>query len=192
MRKQLFIAWLLLVFSIALCCLCHSQTIPLRAYKYRSDLRREVGYAWGIEQPLAVFAAQIHQESAWQPRACSRYASGLGQFTPGTEADMTRWYPELAELGGALNPRWAIRALVLYDRRLWNSFAKWATEDDHWRAVLHGYNAGPGSLQKERRAAADPSRYAALPCKRRPQACQETAGYVRRILDVLTPRYGGF
>ncbi len=191
MPKQLVIALVLIVVCILAVCQANCQ-IPLRAYQYRSDLRREVGYVWGIHQSRAVFAAQLHQESAWRPQARSAYAAGLAQFTPGTEGDMNRWYPELRELGGALNPRWAIRALVLYDKRLWQLNTDWATDDDRWRATLHSYNAGHGSTQKERRAAPDSARYASLPCKRRPEACQETAGYVRRILDVLRPVYEGF
>ncbi len=191
MPKQLVIASVLIVVCILAVCQANCQ-IPLRAYQYRSDLRREVGYVWGIHQSRAVFAAQIHQESAWRPQARSAYAAGLAQFTSGTEGDMNRWYPELRELGGALNPRWALRALVLYDKRLWQLNTGWATDDDRWRATLHSYNAGHGSTQKERRAAADPTRYASLPCKRRPEACRETASYVDRILNRLRPIYEGF
>jgi len=178
--------------AIAICCLCHGENIPLRAHRYRSDLRKEVIRIWGINQDRAVFAAQIHQESAWRPEARSKYASGLGQFTPATEGDMNRWYPELRDMGGALNPRWAIRGLVLYDRRLYGQFNKFDSENDHWCAVLHAYNAGPGSLQRELRACHTPTIYASIPCLRNPQACAETAGYVRRIVHVLKPLYEGF
>ena len=190
-NSQLLAAWLLIVFSILACCAANCQgQIPLRAYRYRGDLRREAALVWNTDD-RSVFAAQIHAESAWRPEARSIYARGLAQFTPATEQDMNAWYPELRDLGDALSPRWAIRALLLYDLRLWQRFTGWQTEDDRWAATLHGYNAGPGWLVKERAASCDRTRYQPV-CLRRPEACRETAHYVRRILRELRPLYEGF
>lgn len=189
MPMQLFAAWLLVVLAIASCCVANCQ-VPTRAYAYRPDLRREVARIWEMDD-CSVFAAQIHAESGWRPLACSAHARGLAQFTPATESDMNTWYPELRDLGDALSPRWAIRALLLYDLRLWQRFTGWRTDDDRWSAMLHGYNAGPGWLIRERKAACDQTIYR-LPCLRKPEACRETANYVRRILRDLRPLYEGF
>lgn len=40
--------------------------IPAQANIYRAQLMREARAAWGLEAPVALFAAQIHQESGGQ------------------------------------------------------------------------------------------------------------------------------
>jgi len=56
--------------------------------------------AWGLEAPVALFAAQVHQESGWREDARSPVgALGLAQFMPGTAAWIAQLYP--ADLGDA-------------------------------------------------------------------------------------------
>lgn len=84
--------------------------VPQDALRYRALLVRTAHAAWGLDAPVAVFAAQVHQESAWRPDAVSHVgAQGLAQFMPAT----TRWIasqsPELAAQE-PYNPTWALRA----------------------------------------------------------------------------------
>jgi hypothetical protein len=61
--------------------------IPAQANTYRAQLTREARAAWGLEAPVAFFAAQVHQESGWREDARSPVgALGLAQFMPGTAA----------------------------------------------------------------------------------------------------------
>ena len=110
-----------------------AQSIPLRAYKYKRPLRRQVNMIWGIEQSGDIFAAQIHQESAWRPLAESRYARGLSQFTPSTERWISELDRSLSEGGGALDSAWSLRALVYYDK--WLTSAGKQRPNEHMPAL---------------------------------------------------------
>jgi soluble lytic murein transglycosylase-like protein len=74
--------------------------IPAQANIYRARLTREARAAWGLEAPVALFAAQVHQESGWREDARSLMgALGLARFMPGTAAWIAWLYP--ADLGDA-------------------------------------------------------------------------------------------
>ena len=168
--------------------------IPQRAYKYRHTLVREARQVYGLEAPIAVFAAQIHQESAWRPNAKSWVgARGMAQFMPGTETWMNELFPELAQLGGAENPTWAIRAMLRYDawlrQRVWGE-----TEFDCWHGVMRGYNGGLGHWRMEAAKVAPKIDRASIDAacgsaKRHRSHCKENLSYPRRILITLQPRY---
>lgn len=180
---------------------------PRDAQEYRADLTREARAAWGLNAPVAVMASQIHQESSWRPRAESPYAQGLAQFVPSTaEWAAARW-PQLGE-AAPFDPQWAIRAMVRYDRWLFDRYgAPAASQCDQWAFALSAYNGGQGWTQRDRaqcREAAggrspacggcDPSRWwghvADHPDPRRAHwAVEENRGYPRRILLTLQPRY---
>lgn len=71
-------------------------TIPAAAKTYRALLVREARLAWGINAPVATFAAQIHAESAWDIHAVSPAgAQGLAQFMPSTAAWISAIFPDL-------------------------------------------------------------------------------------------------
>ena len=132
-----------------------SAAVPEAANGYKRLLSAEAESAWGLNAPIARFAAQIHQESLWRPTARSKYAAGLGQFTPGTAADMGKWYPMELQPVDPDNPQWSIRALVMYDLRLLNSIfpiPKSASipECDHWAMVMAAYNGGIGWINRDR------------------------------------------
>ena len=170
--------------------------VPRSAVRYRSDLVRIARSEWGLNAPVATFAAQVHQESAWNPQAVSRVgARGLGQFMPGTAT----WWCERTGLAAAdcqpHNPSWALRSLVGYDKYLYDrSPARYGDHDRMWVA-LRSYNGGLGHWQAEARAtgAREPTREqvdAACGKARRAQLhCKENLGYPRRILQELQPRY---
>ena len=90
-----------------------------RSRAYQRELIREARVVWGIDAPVPVMAGQIHQESLWRKGARSRFAGGLAQFTPDTEAWIKTAYPQALAVGNAYDPRWAIRALVTYDHHLY-------------------------------------------------------------------------
>lgn len=170
-----------------------AQEIPRAAVKYRADLTRAAHTTWGLDAPIAVFAAQIHQESGWNPLAVSRVgALGMTQFMP----DTAKWW--CAKTGTSIidcqpsNPAWAMRALVGYDRWLFERVAGNSYYDRLW-AALRAYNGGLGHWQQEAKVAGSVQREAVdLACgtaRRSRQHCPENLGYPQRILDRLQPIY---
>lgn len=176
-----------------------SETIPHEAVRYQRDLTRSARLVWGLDAPVATFAAQIHQESRWNPTARSPVgAHGMAQFMPATERWINGAYPALAADGGAANPTWAMRALATYDKHLWDRAGVWADSCQRMAAVLAGYNGGLGWVRRDRRQAqangADPAVWFGqvdrFNAGRSPAAFAENRGYPRRILLALEPIYG--
>lgn len=130
--------------------MAHAASIPPQAERYHRDLVRSARYVFGMAAPVALLAGQVHQESAWNPMAKSAYASGLAQFTPATAKDMARLHPQDLGRAAPLDPSWALLALCLYDKALYDAAAFAATEGDRWRFALWGYNGGWGWVQKDR------------------------------------------
>ena len=173
----------------------HAQ-VPADAARYRAELTRAAHSQWGLNAPVAVLAAQVHQESSWNPQAVSRVgARGLAQFMPGT----TAWWCERARTKAAdclpNNPTWALRALVGYDRYLYDLTPARFSERDRMWVALRGYNGGLGHWQAEaaRTGQASPTREqvdaACGKAKRSTLHCPENLGYPHRIMTVLQPRY---
>ena len=95
-------------------------TIPRAAQQYRATLVRAAHATWGLDAPVAVFAAQVHTESWWRNDTVSHAgAQGLAQVMPAT----ARWLPSVAPETGKpapFNPGWSLRALCVYDKWLWH------------------------------------------------------------------------
>ncbi len=115
--------------------------IPRAALRYRDDLIREARFVFGMEAPVPLLAAQVHQESGYNPNAQSRFASGLAQFTPATASWISGAYPSLGP-AQPLNPQWALRAMVTYDKRLRDAVKPFDTECDRYSMMLSDYNGG--------------------------------------------------
>lgn len=172
--------------------------VPQAAQPYRALLVRTAHAVWGLDAPVAVFAAQIHQESAWNAQAISRVgAQGLAQVMPATATWIAGVDPALAARQ-PFSPAWALRALVTYDRWLYERTpARYAPRDRMWVA-LRGYNGGLGHWQAEAAAsgAARPTRVqvdaACGRAKRAPVHCRENLDYPHRILVVIQPRYAAW
>lgn len=171
----------------------HAQ-VPPEAARYRAELTRAAHAEWGLDAPIAALAAQVHQESAWNPQAVSQVgAAGLAQFMPAT----ARWWCDINGIGLAQcqpkNPTWALRALVGYDRYLFNLTPPEYSPFDRMWVALRAYNGGLGHWNAEARNATDKSRQAVdAACgtaKRHPVHCRENLGYPARILGILQPRY---
>lgn len=187
-RKIRFSLSLLIVAVLAGCVAEVAAAVPQESVRYQRDLTREARAAWGLGAPIATFAGQIHQESHWRADAHSKYAAGLAQFTP----DTTRWiagaYPATLASGDALNPQWAMRALVVYDQRLWAGLSA-ASACDRMAMALAGYNGGPGWITREQRATVaaggDGKRWfdqVENHCLRSAESCRENRSYPRLIL----------
>ena len=127
-------------------------TIPNAANRYRATLVRAAHATWGLDAPVAVFAAQVHTESWWRNNTTSHAgAQGLAQFMPET----ARWLPSVAPETGnpePFNPGWSLRALCTYDKWLWervighNDFERMAF-------TLSAYNGGLGWVNRDKRKA---------------------------------------
>lgn len=176
--------------------LVHGAEPPRDALPYQRALTGTARQVWGLDAPVAVFGAQIHQESGWRRDARSKFAGGLAQFTPDTATWIGSLYRD--ELGAAdpFNPSWAMRALVRYDKHLFDRVEAAATPCDRWAFTLSGYNGGSGWVARDRRLAelvgADPGRWwgnVELHSPRADWAMKENRGYPRRILLVLQPAY---
>lgn len=190
MRTVLAIA-LMLVQALAL-------AEPRASLSYRADLIRSARFVWGLDAPIPSFAAQIHQESGWRPDAQSAFAAGLTQFTPATAEWISGAYPNELGEGQPFNPKWAIRALVRYDRHLWERNVA-ATDCDRMAFVLAAYNGGNGWVNKDRRLTkakgGDPLRWWGHVEKYSPRATwayKENRDYPRKILYKWQPIYAGW
>ena len=195
-RKDFAKAALLVVACALLACaLPVGAQVPQAAQQHRALLVRTAHAAWGLDAPVAVFAAQVHQESAWRADAVSHVgAQGSAQFMPST----TRWIAGLSPDLAAQQPfnvAWALRALVTYDRWLYDRTPARYTPHERMWVALRGYNGGLGHWQAEAAAtgAVQPTRAqvdaACGSAKRAPVHCRENLGYPHRILVVLQPRY---
>ena len=167
--------------------------IPRTALKWRSTIVREVRYWWGMEEPRDTFAGQIHQESRFNEAARSPVgAQGLAQFMPGTATWIANLYPADLQPADAYDAKWAIRALVKYDKWIYGRFGDVPDRRERWGMSLASYNAGSGWIAKERKIARDSSRwYGSVEdaCLRRASACAESRGYARNIWFKWRPLY---
>lgn len=175
----------------------HAQ-VPQQAQPYRSLLVRTARSVWGLDAPVAVFAAQVHQESGWRPDAVSHVgAAGMAQFMPATSAWIATVDPALAA-NQPFSPAWSLRALVRYDQLLYRQTPANYTPRDRMWVALRAYNGGLGHWQAEARSTGlrQPTREqvdASCGMARRAALhCRENLDYPRRILLLIQPRYAAW
>ena len=147
-RAAIFVGVALVSATLGYCSNAQAQ-VPAAAQQHRALLVRTANATWGLGAPVAVFAAQVHQESAWKPEAVSGVgARGLAQFMPSTAS----WWCELNKLAPAdcqpHNTAWALRALVGYDKYLYDRTPTRYSEYDRMWVALRGYNGGLGHWQR--------------------------------------------
>jgi membrane-bound lytic murein transglycosylase MltF len=169
-------------------------SIPARSVLYRIKLEREVAAQFGNLDNTARIAAQVHQESLWNPAAASPYAQGLTQFTPST----AEWIPSVCPTLGppdVWDPNWSMRAAVCYDRWLLRRVAG-ADDCQRWAFALSAYNGGLGWVSRDKSLAERHGRdpliwfdHVEHHSTRARWAITENRGYVRRILLTLEPLY---
>lgn len=172
---------------------CVAQTIPPQAEQYRRDLTRISQSVWGLSAPVALLAAQIHQESGWRAGAVSwAGAAGLTQFMRATAADVSARY----RLGppNVFDARWAMLAQSLYMREL-HAQIEAINESERFAFALSAYNGGLRRVRSRQDRSADPGRCLGSTCEINPgiavSAQRENAEYTRRVMLVLGPRYHG-
>lgn len=176
------------------------QPLPANAKRYRRDLIRAVHRTWGLDGPITLHAAQVHQESLWQAKADSPVgAQGIAQFMPSTSEWIAQIYPDLGE-AAPYSPAWALQAQARYNRHIYERIKPRAGETippcDRLAMMLSGYNGGPGWLSRDRRLAAEqganPDRWwdhVEHHTNRADWAREENRAYPRRIIREHEPRY---
>ena len=169
---------------------------PTLSLKYRNDVIRAARVDWGLDAPVADFAAQLHQESGWNPMARSPAgAQGMAQFMPATADWISKAMPHLRD-NQPYNPAWSVRALVSYDRWLWQRIQA-ADECERMAMVLSAYNGGLGWLNRDKKLAEQVGlnprvwfgHVASRNAGRSLRNWKENRNYPKRILLILAPRY---
>lgn len=190
--------WLLAVLVAAIAVSCapaHAQPIPREAQRYQLTLKREAQRTWGLQPPVATFAAQVHQESHWSLDARSPVgAMGLAQFMPTTADWIGSMSPALGERAPT-NPTWSLRALVTYDKWLVDRIqAIDACQDMAF--ALSAYNGGLGWVYKRQKLSARPGQCLGATCAINPgitpAAQQENQRYPELILRKYEPLYASW
>jgi soluble lytic murein transglycosylase-like protein len=172
-----------------------ADQIPTEANRYKLTLKREAQRVWGLQAPVATFAAQVHQESRWRADARSPVgAHGLAQFMPTTATWISSMGAGEYSLAGAQtsNPTWSLRALVTYN--LWLSQRiKAATPCERMAYTLSAYNGGLGWVYKRQRLSKQPGMCMGNTCTLNPgitpAAQRENELYPRLILLRYEPLY---
>ena len=130
------------------------QGIPAAALKYRNQLIREVHATWGLGGPVSVMAAQVMQESHFDPNAKSGAgAMGLGQIMPATAKWLNQAYPQTIAKPAPYDPNWNLRALVVYDHWIWVRVPLFKLGQERFAAMLSGFNGGLGYTLRDQKIA---------------------------------------
>ena len=169
--------------------------VPRDAQRHQRELTRHARAVWGMNAPVAVFAAQIHQESHWNKDAKSAFATGLAQFTPDTAEWISGAYPKSLGTNQPTNPTWAMRALVTYDKLLYDQSDAITPCDRMWKA-LWKYNGGAGWIARDEKLAAKNGKNPRVALEvepynagRAPEMFKENRDYPRAILLKWQPIY---
>jgi soluble lytic murein transglycosylase-like protein len=117
-----------------------------RCMKYAPLVIREARYHIGMNAPAHLFLGQIEQESRCNEGATAFDGGmGLGQFMPETAKELHERYKVLQEFSfNPYDPRWNVRALILYDRECYNSVSCRG-----WYFAFRAYNGGASLLNRE-------------------------------------------
>jgi soluble lytic murein transglycosylase-like protein len=150
---------------------------------------------YGMDAPVAMFAAQMMQESGCRPGITAwDNGRGLAQFMDGTSAQVARTYPELGK-PAPYNPGWAIPALLRYDGWL-RDRVKGDDGCERWGAALKGYNAGLGYVQQAQKASAQPGRWfdvtEHVATRQSPKNFEYSRLYPRWVLFKHQPKFAGW
>ena len=163
-RPQIVLIWRVVVCWTLMCVLLSwggffnqacAADVPLAALKHRAELTRNARAVWGLDAPVATFAAQIHQESGWRENVTAQdNGRGLAQFMDPTANWLVKRYPVLGR-ADPYNPAWAMRAMVQYDRYLFDQ-VRGADTCQRMAAALKGYNAGVGYVLRAQAKSSQP------------------------------------
>lgn len=160
--------------------------------RYKPMLVREAQAVHGINAPAPMFLGQIRQESGCRADITAwDNGRGLAQFMDGTSTQATALFPELGP-PDPYNPRWAIRALVRYDKWIY-ARVKGRDVCQRWGAALKGYNAGPGYVMQAQAKSPDPGTWFGVtefvPTRQSAQNFEYSRTYPHKILFKHQPLY---
>ncbi len=139
------------LFVLVLCIFADAAVaaVPAEARQHQRTLTRTSHAFWGLDAPVATFAAQIHQESHWRIDARSPAgAEGLAQFMPATSEWFASINPRDLTTAQPYNPAWAMRAQVLYNAWLYKRITA-ADGCSRLAFTLSAYNGGLGWVQRD-------------------------------------------
>jgi soluble lytic murein transglycosylase-like protein len=186
---------LLISLFVASLSVAFAQGIPREANAHRLTLKREAQRVWGLQAPVATFAAQVHAESLWRVDARSPAgALGLAQFMPSTADWIGGLYGDLRERE-PMNPTWALRGLVTYDKWLFDR-VKADTPCEQMAFALASYNGGLGWVYKRQRLSPQPGVCMGATCAINPGITaanqRENQRYPEVILLKFQPLYASW
>jgi soluble lytic murein transglycosylase-like protein len=119
-----------------------AQRIP--SDKYDSYFKKYAKRYFGIGFDWKLFKAQGMAESGLSPTARSWVgARGVMQLMPSTYHDISSHRPEMTSID---DPQWNIAAGIMHDRDMWTLWKDSVPDDDRWRFMFAGYNAGEGTI----------------------------------------------
>jgi hypothetical protein len=142
--------------------------LPKLATLYIPVLAAQITALWPTMPAPSTLAAQVEQETCasltstrcWNPKTelktSREYGFGLGQLTvtpkfnnfeaaKGWDKSLAKWKWE-----DRFDPAMQLKALVAYDRNLFNSIKFGATPDDRLQFTFSAYNGGLGGVINDR------------------------------------------
>jgi soluble lytic murein transglycosylase-like protein len=120
--------------------------------RYDPIFRKYTKRYFGVGTDWRLFKAQGMAESDLTATARSRVgARGIMQLMPSTYGLIQSALPQF---GAIDNPEWNIAAGILHDRDLWTLWKRDVPDEERWRFMFAGYNAGEGTIMRARRTAA--------------------------------------
>ncbi len=162
------------------------MTINLADCPYTDEIRRSME-AYLPQWPWQYGAAQLYQESRWEPTAKNARsgAMGIAQFMPDTWTGDVIEGMGFIDIASAYDPVYAIPAYGWYMRKQREKWTAPRPEEDRRRLAMASYNAGFGNLLKAQRRANNAPDYAsiiaALPQVTGEENAKETREYVEHI-----------
>ena len=112
--------------------------------RYDTYFKKYTKRYFGIGFDWKLFKAQGMAESGLSPTAKSWVgARGIMQLMPSTYHDIASHRPEMTAID---DPQWNIAAGIMHDRDMWTLWKDSVPDDDRWRFMFGGYNAGEGTI----------------------------------------------
>lgn len=112
--------------------------------RYDAYFKKYTKRYFGIGFDWKLFKAQGMAESGLSPTAKSWVgARGIMQLMPSTYHDIASHRPEMTAID---DPQWNIAAGIMHDRDMWMLWKDSVPDDDRWRFMFGGYNAGEGTI----------------------------------------------
>jgi soluble lytic murein transglycosylase-like protein len=140
-RTALFVA-AIAVAATAMSPRAAAQRVP--SDRYDAYFKKYTKRYFGIGFDWKLFKAQGMAESGLSPTAKSWVgARGIMQLMPSTYHDISSHRPEMTSID---DPQWNIAAGIMHDRDMWTLWKDSVPDDDRWRFMFGGYNAGEGTI----------------------------------------------